>query len=358
MDAAILIVRMGLAAVFGTAGLAKIADPARTRRTLVDFGVPPALASPLGLLLPATELVVAAALLSSATAWWGAVCALALLLLFAALIGFNLARGRRPDCRCFGELHSARVGGPTLARNLVLAAAAAFVVWQDGTRSAPDAAEWRLAWLWSADAGLLIGAVVIGLLAVEGWLLVHLLRQNGRLLLRIEALELERSAGAGQPVVGLPVGAPAPGFELATLSGGTVTLDALRGRGKPVLLLFSDPGCGPCAALMPEAGRWQRDLGSLTVAVISRGPAETSRRSDADYGLNPVLLQTDREVAALYEIPGTPSAVIVRPDGTVGGPVAVGADAIRALVARARKPAPERTRARSETGGTSEPVVP
>ena len=40
----------------------------------------------------------------------------------------------------------------------------------------------------------------------------------------------------------------------------TNILDALRAPGKPVLLIFVDPGCGPCTALLPEIGRWQRDL--------------------------------------------------------------------------------------------------
>jgi peroxiredoxin len=45
-----------------------------------------------------------------------------------------------------------------------------------------------------------------------------------------------------------------------------------------------------------------------------------------------VLLQKDREVAEAYLAYGTPSAVLVRQDGTIGSPVAQGADAIRALV--------------------------
>jgi thiol-disulfide isomerase/thioredoxin len=54
----------------------------------------------------------------------------------------------------------------------------------------------------------------------------------------------------------------------------------------------------------------------------------------AEHGLTHVLLQRLREVAEAYQAAGTPSAVIVQPDGTVGSPLAAGADAIRALVAR------------------------
>jgi peroxiredoxin len=47
-----------------------------------------------------------------------------------------------------------------------------------------------------------------------------------------------------------------------------------------------------------------------------------------------VLLQKDREVAQSYQANGTPSAVIVRPDGTIGSPVSAGSEAIKTLVSR------------------------
>jgi hypothetical protein len=73
---------------------------------------------------------VAVAFIPVATAWDGAVGAQALLLLFVSGISANLARGRKPGCHCFGQLHSADVGWMTLTRNVVLSAAAGFVVWQ------------------------------------------------------------------------------------------------------------------------------------------------------------------------------------------------------------------------------------
>ena len=43
--------------------------------------------------------------------------------------------------------------------------------------------------------------------------------------------------------------------------------------------------------------------------------------------------QLDREIAQAYQAHGTPSAVLVRQDGTIGSPSAQGPDAIRALIA-------------------------
>jgi peroxiredoxin len=344
MDAALLIARLVLALVFLVAGLAKLADRAGTRRGVEDFGVPPRLVSPAALLLPLSELAVAVALMPTATAWWGAVGALVLLLVFVAAIGVNLARGRRPDCHCFGQVYSRPVGPMTLARNGALAAVAAFVVWQGFDSPGRSAVAW-LGDMSAAEAAALTGAVVgLTLLAALVGLLLNLMRQHGRLLVRIEALE-QSLAADGMPIApqeaspapqpGLPVGSPAPPFTLQGLHGETLTLDALRAPGKPVLLLLTDPNCGPCNVLLPDIGRWQREhAGELTVAVISRGSVDANRAKSSEHGLANVLLQQDREVAEAYQEEGTPSAVVVQADGTIGSPLAAGADQIRALVSQ------------------------
>jgi peroxiredoxin len=101
------------------------------------------------------------------------------------------------------------------------------------------------------------------------------------------------------------------------------------------MLIFSDPGCGPCNALLPDIGKWQRDHASrLTVALVSRGTAEANRAKISEHGLSHVLLQKDREVSNDYKAYGTPTAVVVKADGTIGSPVAGGAEAIRALISK------------------------
>src|SRR5260221_3600616 len=129
MDVVLFIARLLLAAVFIVAGFAKLADLPGSRQALRDFGVPAVLANPFGALLPLAEIAVAVALIPRVSAWWGALGALALLLLFVAGIGYNLARGRTPDCHCFGQLHSAPAGWTTLIRNGVLALVAGLIVW-------------------------------------------------------------------------------------------------------------------------------------------------------------------------------------------------------------------------------------
>jgi peroxiredoxin len=195
--------------------------------------------------------------------------------------------------------------------------------------------------------GLVGALVLLGVLIAQWWFLAHLLRQNGRLLVRLEAVEQRLASGEGaaapgaeeapaaQPEAGLPIGAEAPAFSLRGLYGETLTLDALRARGKPVVLLFTDPNCGPCMSLLPEIGAWQQERAeNVTISFISRGTPEENRAKSSEHGLTSVLLQRDWEISEAYRVAGTPSAVIVEPDGRVGSPVSAGPDAIRSLLTR------------------------
>jgi peroxiredoxin len=347
MNTALLIARVLLALIFATASLAKLGDREGSRRAIVDFGLPSALATSLGLLLPLAELAVAATLLPASTAWWGALGALALLSLFLVGIGINLARGRKPDCHCFGQLHSAPAGWKTLARNGALAAVAVFVLWAGYEGGAgPSALAWLGALSTAQLLGLLGGVLVLALLAGQWGFLVHLLRQNGRLLVRLEAVEATLAEGGsvatsqnGTPThqaEGLPVGSAAPEFSLSGLHGETLTLDALRSSGKPVMALFTDPDCGPCNAMLPDVGRWQEEhTQKLTFALVSRGEVEENETKAQEHGLRNVLLQKDWEVSEAYEVRGTPSAVLVSSDGKIASPVAGGVEGIRGLLSYA-----------------------
>jgi methylamine dehydrogenase accessory protein MauD len=255
-----------------------------------------------------------------------------LLLVFAVGIGANLARGHKPDCHCFGQLHSEPAGWNTLIRNGLLAAVAGFVVWQGYDGAGPSAVGW-LAGLSTAQAvDLVVELAVLGMLAGQWWFLLNLFRQNGRLLVRLEGLE-ERLPEPPPP--GLPVGDRAPEFTLPALHGETLTLESLRAPQKPVMLLFTDPNCGPCVELFPDVGRWQEEhADNLTVAVVSRGVPDENATMASEHGLTNVLMQEYREVSEAYGVQATPGAVLVRPDGTIGSPVFEGVRTVRDFVAR------------------------
>jgi peroxiredoxin/uncharacterized membrane protein YphA (DoxX/SURF4 family) len=339
MDVALLLARLLLAIVFVVAGVAKLVDRAGSRQAVVDFGVPTPLAAPLGVLLPLAELAVAAALLPASTAWWGAVGALVLLFIFVTGIGANLARGRRPVCRCFGQLSSEPAGWNTLARNGVLAAVAGFIVWRGYGGAGPSALGWLASPSATIIAGVIFGLAMLGLIVAQWLVLWNLLGQNGRLLMRVEALERQLRTDSSvtpppddvpsEPLPGLPVGQAAPDFELQGLRGEVVTLATLRAAEKPVMLLFTDPDCGPCTAMLPEIRRWQKEHDEeLTISLVSRGTLEENRAKSTEHGLRGVLLQDDWEISEAYGVESTPSAVLVRPDGTIGSLVLEGADSI------------------------------
>ncbi len=134
--------------------------------------------------------------------------------------------------------------------------------------------------------------------AFAGWFGYQLLRQNGRILARLESLEgafedlaiASGAAGATQENGskeggdslaksrllrnGLPSGATAPDFRIPRLGGGELSLAEFRGR--PVLLVFSDPHCGPCDALASRLERRSRDE-QVQVVMVSRGDSESNR---------------------------------------------------------------------------------
>ena len=57
---------------------------------------------------------------------------------------------------------------------------------------------------------------------------------------------------------GLKAGTVAPDFTLPRLDG-KIALSMSELRGKRVLLVFSNPGCGPCNALAPESEKLYRE---------------------------------------------------------------------------------------------------
>jgi peroxiredoxin/uncharacterized membrane protein YphA (DoxX/SURF4 family) len=311
-----------LTVVFAMAGIGKLLDLAGSRQAVRDFGVPDSLADAAGVLLPLVELAAAVMLVFRPTAQWGAALALALLLAFIAGIVNALRHGVAPDCHCFGQLHSAPAGRGTLVRNGLLAVVAAFVV-VEGPGPALDT------WLRTSSAAeivaLVLALVTVGLAAYTAQLYFAVRRLS-------EDLNAARLMAAGAPP-GLPIGASAPDFSLASLDGGTVTLKQLLRPGRPVLLVFASQGCGSCLQLFPSIRRWQQTLSErLTIGVVSVGTVKDNAALADTYRLDTVLLQARQELIQAYRIRGTPTAVLVTVDGTIGSIAAESVFGIEPLV--------------------------
>jgi uncharacterized membrane protein YphA (DoxX/SURF4 family)/thiol-disulfide isomerase/thioredoxin len=322
MATVVLALRVLLVVVFATAGVGKLLDLAGSRRAVADFGVPESAARVIGLLLPLAELAIAIGLIFRPSAQVAAIAAAVVLAGFIAGIARALSRGEQPDCHCFGQIHSAPAGPATLVRNGILGAAA-IVIAAYGTGPAIDS--------WVSDRSAAeLAAVGLGIVALGASLYAWNLFSQNRSL--INDLRIARKAGAIGGRFGLPVGTEAPQFVLDDLRGERVTLSNLTDRGRPVVLMFMSPWCGPCGAMLPRIRQWQETLRErLTIAIISSGTAEQNE-GFAEQGLEDVLLQEEMEVADIFSVKGTPSAVIVSQNGHVASNLAEMEQAIEPLV--------------------------
>ena len=272
----LLALRLALSFVFGFAAAAKLANRPRLSETLQAFAVPRRFVAALAVAVPASELVVAALLLPSSTARAGALAAAGLVAVFTAATVVTLARGERPGCSCFGAIGAKPIGPRTVARNGVLAGAAIGVAVLGAGRSVSSI---HLAPAWVAIVTL---AAAVALLSAFAW---QLLRQSGRMLERLQALE---EGVVPSPRPALAVGHDAPPIESVELGGA------------PVVLVFSEPTCGACTALAPRLARLSH--GPHRVAVVSGEP----------------------EASKLYGVDTVPSAVLVDDLGRIATPLAVG----------------------------------
>jgi len=320
---ATVLLSLGLSIVFGVAGVAKLLDRPGTREAIVNFGAPAGWAGSFSLLLPFTEITIAIGLLLPLTVWASGLAALLLLGLFIVAISVNLSRGRAPDCHCFGQLYSRPLGWPTLVRNMAFAAGAGFLVWHgpQGSKTL------ILTVAQKVGAGQAFSLILLASIAVVVASMV--LFQQARLK-RAKKLAANQSF---QLPEGLPLGSAAPPFQLPAYRRDDTSLAELLEPQRPVLLIFSNPNCGPCAALFGELAEWQRTYPEqVTVAVITQGTIKENFVNIARNDLRNILFQEKREIAEQYQALATPTGVLVSPEGLIASAPAPGAEKIRELI--------------------------
>jgi uncharacterized membrane protein len=150
-----------LAVVFGAAALAKLRDLDMFQGVVEQYRLLPAfLVKPFVRVLPVLELGAALGLLLPPTRALAAATLVGLLVLFAAAMAINLARGRSDiDCGCFIGVHKQRISWALVVRNLVLAGFGVMLL--PGTTGRPLAAlDWVT--IGAAAASLLLLYEAIG----------------------------------------------------------------------------------------------------------------------------------------------------------------------------------------------------
>ena len=329
---------MLLGAVFAIAAAGKLIDLDGSRRSLEAFGVRGDAARIAGTALPLAEAATALLLLLKPTAQVGAGLALVLLGAFIAGITNAVRQGQTPDCNCFGALHSSPAGRNTIGRNAALAALA-IVVLVEGPGPAIDT------WV-AGRSGAVIVAICLSLFAIVLVpFVIRYWRSNKNLT--EEVREAHRVIAAIPP--GLPIGSLAPEFDVSAADGGRLSLASLAAAGRPIVLVFAFPGCGVCSEFLPDLEHWEPALAErITIGFVGW---ETFKRSIEFVAVRvdnePFPEDLDAETHALlqvlrdYKLVGTPSAVMVTPDGYIASSTVEGRPAVEALlrVALTRAPA-------------------
>jgi hypothetical protein len=149
------------------------------------------------------------------------------------------------------------------------------------------------------------------LVVITTFLVLGLLRRVSPLLEQAESAL--RSAGSGPgPLQGLPIGTELPQFEARDVRGSVITDADLAGT--PAVVLFIDPGCGPCERLMAELrSGWAGEQGARLWVVTGNGH---ERELDLS-GKATVLLQSDERVSRAFQTSITPHAFAIGIDGTI-----------------------------------------
>jgi hypothetical protein len=260
-------VRLLLGAVLIGAAVAKLANPSAGREALAGFGFEsPASRTVAFWSLIALELGLGVGAIAGSTeaAWLGA----AVMLMFALTMTGAIMRGRTGEpCGCFGA--KSRIGWPGVARNLALAAGFAVVAVLDSQTLTTDQ------WLGLGLIAALAACAGLGLVTVALAREIVLLRPRVGPASALEIPSEGPEVGSRADVVEAIEGAP--DAELA-------------------LAVFTSDGCHVCEALRPA------------VDSIAAHPSVAVRRFDE---------HADSAAWLALDVPGSPYAIALDPDGTV-----------------------------------------
>ncbi len=334
IEALIFFARIFLFALFLVAGLGKIIDLKGERKQLEDFGVPKTLSPILAVLLPIVELTIAFCFLFNVTAYFAATAALALLLIFTAFLGYQLAKGNSADCYCFGSIHSEPISPKSLIRNLLFAIPAVFLIFQGNSVQKLDFSKLSF----ELSLTVLIGLGITALLGLVCLYMKRILENQVKILRQLEIISFgeigaeRKMEDVKHPEEGLPMGAPVPEFTALSVDGEKVDSTKIFSAQNSSLIVFVSPSCNPCNALMLELLNWQEKLkGKLDFVFISSGkPSENKEKFDLQS--NKIFLQKDKEISEVFGVQWTPTAVFVNKHNKIASKPILGNDAIKSLL--------------------------
>jgi methylamine dehydrogenase accessory protein MauD len=156
--------------------------------------------------------------------------------------------------------------------------------------------------------------VCLAAVLIETLLLWGALQMLGRLSWRVDQLELTTPTKVGRS--GLKPGTRAPDFALPDQEGQQVSLHDYAGR--RLLLVFVQPGCGPCKDVVPELNRMAAARDGASVLVVSRGDLDVNRQWANSMGVRfPVLSHQGLDISRRYEAYATPFGFLIDERGVI-----------------------------------------
>ncbi|MFC0674725.1 TlpA family protein disulfide reductase [Brachybacterium hainanense] len=327
-------------------GLAKLQDRTATVDAMTSLRLPArALHARAAAALPITEIVLALGIWIPVPVLQGvlATATLALVVSYLVIIARALTFGEAVTCSCFGKLGSPTVSPATLGRNAVLVflAALALIAAVTGRTAAVVRLDGPALLSLALALGLAIGLTLLTLGTSRAATTdpapapargsahrprpPHAPRSESAQAAPApepedaadaqEELEYERSA--------TPFGMLRPrGQEPITLA--TLT------RERAALLIWLQPGCGPCERVLSAVAGWQEQLGDvMSIRTLFRRDPEELPENVLERAGDTASLDIDRNLMDAFEARHTPSAVLLGADGMLaGGPVRGGNDVI------------------------------
>lgn len=345
-------------------GLAKIGDPRATEDAMVSLRMPARPLHRLGaLLLAPGELLLAVGLWIPIVPVQVAVAAatLALMLAYLVIIVRALGFDEPVHCSCFGTLGSPNVSRASALRNVTLSllGVAGVVSAATGATAAAVLTAWPLllAWTLALGAAVLLTAFTLGgtekdeeaptaaplgshapARAVSATTGAHDDASEGGVRRDdaagsagaahdVAAEDNAGSAGAAEEDELDYLRTPIPPGLLRDADGELVPLRSFT-AGRAVLLIWVNPGCGPCERILTALPAWRERLDPLVAVhmVLPRPLAGIAQPDLERLGPGP-MEDVHSTLAETLSMRGTPTAVLLGADGMLaGGPVAGGGE--------------------------------
>jgi SAM-dependent methyltransferase len=173
MDWLALIARWSLALVLCAAATGKLLDRQSWQQALTGYRVAKSALAPVGLVLPLLEFGAAVLLAYRPTARWGALLALVATGVFLAIVRLGSRRLERSASLRYGLLFLAAV----------------VVLWQGGATPAFHALIEQAGFTPAVWAAVILAGLALALVLVQGWFVVNLLAQQGRVLVHLENVQ-------------------------------------------------------------------------------------------------------------------------------------------------------------------------